>query len=544
MGSLDPVTLGIYWNKLVSITEEAAAALARTAFSRVVTDTRDYSCVLCDGGGDLIAQPLQSLPGFVGSLQQAVRHFLRELPPDTLEPGDTLMTNDPWLNTSQMNDFALMTPLWREGRIVAYAASVAHSPDVGGRLLSAEARDIYEEGVCYPICKLWERGRPSDLLFRIIRQNVRVPDIVVGDIHAQHAAHMVTQRLLMQFMDAEGLRDLDRLAREIKDRSEQAMRQAIAAIPPGSYRSSVTMDGIDRPCTICCHVDVSPEGMLVDFDGTSPANPNSLNCGLNYVSAESMYTLVTICRPGTHVNHGTLRPLAVVAPEGCLVNAQRPTAVGARTLVVQFAASAIFQALSAAVPGCVLGEAAAPVWPIVVSGTNQFGRRFVDMIFLNGGLGARPHADGLILGFPAPVVSTKVEIFESENPFVVEQSEYVGDSGGPGRCRGGPGQSFHIRCTAREPVFVLLRTERLRHPARGVAGGLPGRTGRVAWNGRTLLGKETFLMQPGDLLELESPGGGGHGPPAARDQQAVQRDLADGLVSPEQARAAHGCLDP
>lgn len=528
---LDAVTLGIYWNKLVSITEEAGATLVRTAFSRVVTETRDYSCVLCDESGDLIAQPLQSLPGFVGSLQEVVRHFLRACPPESLRPGDTLMTNDPWLNTSQLNDFALMTPIFHNGRIVAYAASTAHSPDVGGRLLSAEARDNFEEGVCYPIAKLWDEGEPNAVLFNLIRANVRVPEIVVGDLNAQRSAHLVMERLLRKFLAIEHLDDIGDIAEEVKSRAEAAMRSAISSIPTGIYESQVTLDGIENPSTIKCTVTIARDSIDMDFTGSSPANAGSLNCGLNYVRAEGMYALICICQPGTHVNAGSLRPLKVSAPAGTIVNAQRPTAVGARTLVVQYVASAINQALSQAVPDRVLAEVSAPTWPIVVSGVNQFGRRFVDMIFLNGGLGARPDSDGLILGFPAPVVSTKVEIFESENPFLVQRSQYLPDSGGPGRYRGGLGQSFDFLNTGIEPVLVLLRTERLRHPARGVVGGGPGAVGVVRLNGRKLRGKEVFLMKPGDLVELHSPGGGGHGPVGERSPSLIERDITEGLVS-------------
>lgn len=528
----DAATLSIYWGKLVSITEEAATALARTAFSRVVTEARDYSCVLCDAEGELIAQPLQGLPEFVNSLAEAVRHFLRAHPAETLREGDVLISNDPLLCTSQMNDFVLVQPIWHHGRIVGYAANVSHSPDVGGRLLSAEAREVFEEGLRVPVCKLFERGEPNTLLLSILRANTRVPEIMIGDLMAQAAANRVSERLLVEFLEREGLPDIDDLAREIRSRSDRAVRDALRKLPAGRYTGSVTMDGLVDPLTIRCRIDVEhePPRATVDFDGTSPQTDGSLNCYLNYITAEAIFALLTVLQPGTPVNGGSLRPFTVTAPLGCVVNARPPAAVGARSLVVQFVVSAVYNALSDTVPDRVLAEPAAPVWPVLVSGEKPNRERFVEMILLNGGLGARPNADGVLLGFPAPVVSSKVEVLESEVPFVVEHAELIDGSGGDGRFRGGPGQTFVLRCVSSSPVYVLLRTERLRHPAKGIRGGGAGRPGQVVLNGKSLRGKETFHMSHGDVLRLETPGGGGYGPPEEREAELLARDREDGLV--------------
>lgn len=522
-------TLGVYWGKLVSIAEEASTALVRTAFSRIVTEARDYSCVLCDGDGDLIAQSLQGLPEFVNSLAEAVRHFLAAHPPDTLHEGDVLLSNDPLICTSQMNDFVLVQPIFHRGRIVAYAANVAHSPDVGGRLLSAEAREIFEEGLRVPVCKFVERGVPSALLVGLFRANTRVPDVMIGDLMAQVAANQVCARLVIEFLEREGLADLGALAGEIKRRSEKAVRDAIRTIPAGRYTGDVTMDGLKDPLTIRASVEVrhEPPVIAVDYSGTSPQTDGSFNCYLNYITAETVFSLLTVLQPGTHINGGSLRPFRVTAPTGCVVNADPKAAVGARSLVVQFITSAIYNALATVVPGRVLAEPAAPVWPILVSGEKASGGRFVEMILLNGGLGARPGDDGVLLGFPAPIVSTKVEVLESEDPFVVEHSQLIPGSGGAGRFRGGRGQTFVLRSISARPVYVLLRTERLRHAARGIEGGGPGLPGRVLLNGRPMLGKETFHMREGDVLTLETPGGGGFGLAAQRDPERIARDRDD-----------------
>jgi N-methylhydantoinase B len=358
---------------------------------------------------------------------------------------------------------------------------------------------------------------------------------------AQVAANRVAERLLIEFLERERLPDPSALAREIKDRSEQAVRDAVKSLPAGSCSGAVTMDGLTEPLTIRCRVEVrhDPPGVLVDFDGTSPQTEGSLNCYLNYIRAEVAFALLTVLQPGTHINAGSLRPFATVAPERSLVNAQHPAAVGARSLVVQFVVPAIYNALATRAPERVLAEPAAPVWPILVSGERPRGGRFVEMVFLNGGLGARPTGDGVLIGFPAPVVSTKVEVLESELPFVVEHGELIADSRGDGRFRGGPGQTFVLRCVSESPVQVLLRTERLRHPPRGIAGGHPARPGRVLLNGTAMRGKETFHMRDGDVLRLETPGGGGYGPPSEREPEGVARDRADWPVDGA-ATAARG----
>ena len=526
-------TIGVYWGKLVSIAEESATALVRTAFSRIVTEARDYSCVLCDAKGELISQSLQGLPEFVNSLAEAVPQFLKAHPPEELSEGDVLVSNDPLICTSQMNDFVVVKPIWHRGRIVAYAANVSHSPDVGGRLLGTEAREIFEEGLRLPISKLFEKGQLNELIVSILKANSRVPEVMIGDLMAQVAANSVTEGLMLDFLKIEGLADIDLLAEEIKNRSEQTVNDAIRRIPTGTYTGSVTMDGLDRPLTISCAVSVSqePPSIAVDFEGTSPQTGGSLNCYLNYIRAEVAYSLLTVLQPGTHINSGSLRPFSVSAPEACLVNAKHPAAVGARSLVVQYVVPAIYNALANVVPGKVLAEPAAPVWPILISGEKPRGGRFVDILFLNGGLGARPNGDGVLIGFPAPVVSSKVELLESEMPFVVQHSELIRGTGGNGAFRGGDGQTFVLKCTSSKPVNVLLRTERLKHAPRGLEGGGDGSVGRVELNGVVLAGKESLWLAQGDVLWLQTAGGGGYGQPSARPEKLLRRDRENGYAS-------------
>ena len=528
----DPVTLGVHWSRLIAIVDEASATLLRTAFSRIVTDAWDFTCALFDEKGRMIAQPTQGLPSFIGALATAVSHFLRAFPPASLAPGDSLVTNDPWIGTSQLNDMVFVSPIFHRRRIVGYAANIAHSPDVGGRLLSADARELFEEGLRLPLCKLIARGRPDPTLFNLIRANVRVPDIVVGDLLAQEAANTTMIRRVVEFLDAERLPDLRALSQEILGRSEAAMRAAIARIPDGTWESRVETDGFDAPLEIRARVSVADDELSVDFAGTSPQQEMGINCTFNYAYAETVFPLICICAPASPINGATLRPLHVSAPEGTILSARHPAPLGGRLLVSMYIQCAMFRALADAVPDRILADCAAPAWTPVVQGVNQHGQRFVDIVFLNGGLGARPSRDGVdVLGFPGNLSGTLVEVFENEKPMFVERRELAEDTAGAGRHRGGSGLHFSVRSESDTPITVGLRADRLVHAAQGLAGGGPGAPGIVLFNGKPQHPKRTVILRAGDVLTFRTPGGGGYGDPATRSAADVARDRISGLVT-------------
>jgi N-methylhydantoinase B len=534
---IDAAALSVYWQRLVSIVDEAATALYRTAFSRVVTESKDYTCVLCDERGRLLVQPNQGHPGFLGALATAIGHFARRYPEQELQPGDVLLSNDPYIGTSQLNDLIVVTPVFHGGRVVAYAANVAHSPYVSGRLLSAESREIHEEGLRFPICKLFKAGRPNEELFELIRVNVRVPQVVEGDIYAQHAANEVMARRVVEFLTEMNLPDLREFAEEIFRRSESGMRAAIARMPPGRYPASIRMDGYGDGdgLTLKAAVIIDGDELVVDFAGSDPQTAGSLNCTLNYVYAETVFILMCIVNPSFPVNDGTLRPLRVTAPEGTIVNPRPPAATGARTLVAQYAEALMLRAFADALPERVMAEPAAPSWIPTLSGHDDAGRRFVDLVFLNGGCGARPNSDGLLVGFPSSRASTRAEVLESEKPVLVERNEWITDSCGAGRTRGGPGMSFRIVNTRERPLSVVLRTDRIKNPPGGVLGGSAGSAGQVLHNDRPMLGKETLVLAKNDWVEFRTAGGGGYGDPLKRPREQVLADWRDGLLSAEAA---------
>jgi len=535
--ALDATTLTMWWNKLLAIVDEAQVTLLRTAFSRIVTEAWDFSCALFDTKGEMIAQGRHGLPAFLGCMAQALHDFQAAYPPETLQPGDSLITTDPWIGASQINDVFFVTPIFHRSRIVAYAMSVSHSPDVGGRLLSADSREVFEEGFRLPIMKLFKAGEPNEDLFRIIRLNVRVPDIVVGDLMAQLASNTIMARRLVEFLESKGLDDADALFSAVWERSDLAMRQAIAKIPPGTYRGEVETDGFDHPITLRCAITVKSDEIHVDCEGSSVQQEHGINCTKRWSFAEVAHACICVAHPSSPVNGATLKRVTYSVPEGTVINATYPAALGARALVAMYLQGMIFRTLAQAVPDRVIAETGTPPHLSAYMGLGNGGRRYVDIMFLNGGLGARPTMDGVSsIGWPANIAGIPVEVTENEKPLLFLAKELVTDSGGPGRQRGGLAAHLEVRSEARQPITVGVRLDRVHHPALGLHGGRPGGTAAVTVNGKPVHAKKTIALAGGDVYAVRCAGGAGYGDPRERPPAAVLRDVRGGYVSTDVAR--------
>jgi len=538
---LDITTLSMWWNKLLTIVDEAQVTLLRTAFSRIVTEAWDFSCALFDREGEMIAQGRHGLPAFLGCMAQAMHDFLAAYPPSRLLPGDSLITTDPWIGASQINDVFFVTPVFHRGQIVAYAMSVSHSPDVGGRLLSADSKEVFEEGFRLPIIKLFNAGKPNEDLFRIIRLNVRVPDIVVGDLLAQLAANTIMARRLIEFLEAKNLDNAEALFSAIKERSDLAMREAIAKIPFGTFRGEVETDGFDQPISLSCAITVGRGEIHVDCTGSSPQQEQGINCTKRWSFAEIAHACICVAHPQSPINGATLKRIRYTVPEGTVINATYPAALGARALVAMYLQGLIFRTLAQAIPGRVIAETGTPPHLSAYMGFDNGGRRYVDIMFLNGGLGARPSLDGVSsLGWPANIAGTPVEVTENEKPLLFLMKELAADSGGAGRQRGGLAAQLAVKSQAREPITVGVRLDRIAHPALGLFGGRPGGTAAVSVNGRPVHAKKTLLLAKDDVFAVRCAGGAGYGDPHERPPEAVLGDVKGGYVSVTAAREIYG----
>lgn len=542
----DAVELELLWRRLISLVDEAAAALVRTSFSTLVRESYDFSCIVTDARGESLVQATESIPSFIGTLPATVKHFLRFFPPEALEPGDVLITNDLWLGTGHLPDITVAKPIFHKGRLVAFSASTAHAPDIGGKIRSPEPREVFEEGLQIPPLKLMRRGVADETLVAILRQNVRTPDQTLGDLWAQVVALDVMEDRLLALMENYDLDDLSELAAEIQGRCESAMRAAIAALPDGTYRSELKTDGLmDTPITIRLALTVRGDEIEMDFAGTDAQVDRAINCALCYTYAMCMYGVKLCTSPNLPNNEGAWRPIRVTAPPGCIVNPQFPAPGGSRMLIGHYLPVLVFGCLGQVVPERVMAAAGSPMWGMNQSGVRPSadggpGRPYANMFFYNGGMGGNARGDGVTcLSWPSNVSSTAIEISEHIAPLRFHHKRLRPDSGGPGRHRGGLGQEILIESLSDSPIAVSFLAERTIFPAFGIEGGGPGAQGVLRVNGAVSDPKRQYVLKKGDTVSLCTPGGGGHGDPRKREPAALSADLAAGYVTdPVPYRAA------
>lgn len=539
---IDPVTLEVLWNRLLSVANEQQNALMRTAFSTIVRESQDLACGVFDTRGLMIAQSLTGTPGHINPMATGAKHFLAEYPAHTLTPGDVLITNDPWLTAGQINDFTVFTPVFRGGTIVGYFGNCCHAADVGGHVLSAEAHEVYEEGIRVPIMKLFDRSEPNHELLKIIRANNRLPNETVGDLYAQAACNQVGASSLLHMMDEFKLDSIDPLADEIIARSEGALRTAIRALPNGRYTNEVWSDGFEEPIRLCVAVMVEDEAVHIDFAGSSPQSQRGINVVLNYTHGYASFAIKAAVCPEVPHNEGAFRPVHVTAPRGSILNCVEPAAVASRHLVGHFLPGLIFGALAPVMPRRLLAGGADPIWLSVWRGQRVDQSPFMFSFFQLGGTGARAIKDGLnTTGFPSGVAGVPVEVVETLTPLVQTRKALRQNSGGAGQFRGGLGQRSEFGCRTAQPWSVVPHIDRIRFAAPGLEGGKTGAFGELLVDGKAgAQPKATATIPPAASVQLNTPGGGGYGDPAARDRQAVLLDVVNGYISIEAAEREYG----
>ena len=543
--AIDPVSLEILWSRFIAVADEAATTLVRTSFSPTVRESNDYACVLFDAAGHAIAENTIGIPSFNMTLSRTLAHFLQMRPLKSWRPGDVGITNDPWLATGHLPDVTVVAPIFIGERLVAWSGSVAHMVDIGGIPWSADGRQVFEEGLRIPPMMLFREGKPNEDLLQLIRANNRLPDQVIGDLMAMVSAGRIGEARLVELMSEVGVEDLTEISAEIRSRAERSMRAAIKAIPDGTYRSALDMDGApDEPIHLEVTVTVAGDEMTVDYAGTSPQVLGALNTVMNYTEAYSCYPLKCLLDPTTPRNDGSYKPIRVTAPEGSILNPRFPAAVNARQLVGHVLSGMLFDALSTAIPQRIIGESgSAPTLRCVVSGIAASGLPFSSILFLNGGMGARPDIDGLATTcFPSTVMAGAMEAVEAVSPLRIWRKEFAVDSGGAGCFRGGLGQELEVEVLSATSAIVSLFVERTRNPARGVVGGKQGGGSRVEINGKCdgfpLKGRSRIAA--GDRIFVRYSGGGGYGDPRERDRDAVRADVEAGIVSAQAARDVYG----
>ncbi len=531
------VQFQIMWNRLISILEEQALTLIRTAFSTSVREAGDLSAGVFDREGRMVAQAVTGTPGHVNTMAAAVPHFINDIGPERIYPGDVYLTNDPWKGTGHLHDITVTTPVFVGEDLVGFFAATAHVVDVGGRGYGPDGREVYEEGIRIPIMKWAERGELNRDLVNIIRNNVREDDQVVGDIHGLAASNETGRRRLLDMLEEFDLDHIEDLAEFIFDRTRTATLAALTSVPNGTYRNDMQVDGYNDTITLAAELTKTDEGIHADFAGTSPLSQYGVNVPLTYAQAYFTYGMLVALAPELPNNHASLLPFTVSAPTGVILNAQDPNPVSVRHVFGHFVTDLCMGALASAIPDVIPAEGSGALWNF------QASARAVDsdstlppvevLMFNSGGTGARPQIDGLTAtAFPSGVMTMSAEATEQIGPIVIWRKEIRENSGGGGQYRGGLGQIIEIGPVDGYMFEFSAMFDRVDNPARGRAGGADGEPGRVYLDDGTPFPTKGKRDVPADRrLILELPGGGGFGNPADRDPAAIENDERQGYVS-------------
>jgi N-methylhydantoinase B len=546
----DPITLEILWRRLISVVDEADSTVARTAFSSLLRDAHDYTCMFTDRKGRELAQGTFATPGQSGAMALGIKNLVNKLPSDSYRPGDVFITNDPWALAGHLNDICVMSPIFYKDTLTAFTACVFHHSDIGGRV-SSDNHDVYEDGLFIPLVKLYDSGILNEAVLEMIRWNVRTPDEVIGDIRSQIAANHVCTEKICQMLDEYNLDGLDDLADEIISRTEKSMREAIEEIPDGIYQAQGIIEQIEgrEDLVIKVAVEVKGSDIVVDLDGSSSHVDWGGNVVYNFTYAYVFMGLKSIFDPDIPNNDGCAEPISMKAPEGSVVNCTFPVAVAARMQIGHFLTEIIYRALAKAVPDRVIaGSGGTPATMNVFYGKRNDGRPWHSVIIRGGGMGASSTNDGYYdYIFPANGANTPIEILESDTPLIVETRGVLTDSGGPGKMKGGLGRRVVFRVPDDEyapipPVNLGIQSGRFRYPPEGLFGGKDGSRAHFLINGKKGNPYGLTQLKPGDVVIMDAAGGGGYGNPLERDIELIENDVANGYVSIESARENYGVV--
>lgn len=549
----DPITLEILWKRLVSIVDESDASVIRTAFSSLLRDAHDYTCMFTDSRGQELVQGTLCTPGMAGAMALGMKKLVQSIPKDSLKDGDVFIINDPWALAGHLNDVCVFSPIFFKGKVVAFTACIFHHTDIGGRPAS-DNRDVYAEGLYIPLTKLYDAGQLNPDIVNMIRANVRTPKEFDGDIRSQVAANHVCSQKIIEMMEDENLDTLDDLADDIIDRTEKSMRAAIEKIPDGVYAHTGIIEGAGNKPDIPIQLTVKVDGSTihVDFTGSSKQVPWGVNVVYNFTYAYVFMAIKSAFDPGVPINEGACRPITMSAPEGSIVNCTFPAAVAARMVVGHFMTEMVFNALAKAAPDNIIaGSGGTPAQTNIFHGTFANGKAWHTMIIRGGGMGASSRFDGHHCAiFPANGANTPVEILESDTSMMVESRGLVQDSGGPGKQRGGLGRQMIIRSpeegdASPGTISIAVQASRYIYPPKGMFGGKDASLAKFQKNGENADPSTLTFCDPGDQISFISAGGGGYGDPFERDPKAVEKDVQYEYVSIERARQEYGVvIDP
>ncbi|HUK06403.1 MAG TPA: hydantoinase B/oxoprolinase family protein [Stellaceae bacterium] len=552
--SAHPITVEVVRNAVNAHADEMALALCKSAYNMMIYEVRDYCCGLIDTEGRMISQNRGGLPIFLADLGIAIKDGIDRIGLDGFEPGDIVIMNHGGVCGQHLNNIVIYAPCFHDGKVVAFAASRAHWVDIGGMRVgfgSTATTEIYHEGLQFRSLKIYQAGRRNDTLWQIIEDNVRFPEAALGDLRAQIASCQLGIRRYGELVGRYGRATVEDCIRGIWDTAEQDARAFVALIPDGRYEAESFLDNdgrnLETKLRIKVKVIVQGDEMTIDFSELNDQVPGPLNSGYSGGLAAARIAFKALTQPDAPVNEGCFRPLKLILPEGKLLNARHPAALGQWSVPLPTVIDTILRALAPALPERIPAGHKGEMGGYSFSGFRERdGKRFLLMNIIGGGWGGRPREDGedaSVSVCQGDVRNAPVELQEIQYPLVVERHALRPDSGGAGQHRGGLGIELTYR--ALQKTSVNINFERTKDPPWGLSGGLPAAINKaiiLRRDGReqTVYKGTGIVLEAGDRVTFLTAGGGGWGDPRARDKAAIERDIALGFISPEAAARDYG----
>ena len=538
----------VMWDRLTTIVEEQARTLIRTGFSVSTREAGDVSAGVFDLQGRMLAQAVTGTPGHINSMALSVGHFIEKFPIKKMKEGDVFLTNDPWKGTGHLHDIVVVTPTFKNGRVVALFACTTHVVDIGGIGMAPDGKQIYHEGLYIPLMYLFKAGQLNETLIDFVHYNCRESKQVEGDIYALANCNDVGSDRLRAMMVQYKIEDLNELAETIIESTRNAMRAAISKLPITTTTNTMKIDGYDEEIVLKAKLSVVNDTIVIDYEGSSPISDFGINVPKCYTDAYTSFGVKCVVAPEVPNNAGSLAHIIVKAPEGCILNAPHPCAVVARSSIGQMLPDVVFGCLHKLLPRRVPAEGTSCLWNLRLGAGHGITTRdpntklenttFTAMSFHSGGAGARPNKDGLsATPFPSGVRNVPVEVLEAITPIVIWRKELRQNSGGPGQFRGGLGQRMVVGNREKAEFAIFGTFDRVKNPARGRDGGKPGATGSLTLtSGKKLKGMGRQVIPMGEELIIEMPGGGGYGNPKSRDRKKIMEDIRAGLISADNVK--------
>ena len=538
----------VMWDRLTTIVEEQARTLIRTGFSVSTREAGDVSAGVFDLQGRMLAQAVTGTPGHINSMALSVGHFIEKFPIKKMKEGDVFLTNDPWKGTGHLHDIVVVTPTFKNGRVVALFACTTHVVDIGGIGMAPDGKQIYHEGLYIPLMYLFKAGQLNETLIDFVHYNCRESKQVEGDIYALANCNDVGSDRLRAMMVQYKIEDLNELAEIIIESTRNAMRAAISKLPITKTTNTMKIDGYDEEIVLKAKLSVVNDTIVIDYEGSSPISDFGINVPKCYTDAYTSFGVKCVVAPEVPNNAGSLAHIIVKAPEGCILNAPHPCAVVARSSIGHMLPDVVFGCLHKLLPGRVPAEGTSCLWNLRLGAGHGITTRdpntklenttFTAMSFHSGGAGARPNKDGLsATPFPSGVRNVPVEVLEAITPIVIWRKELRQNSGGAGQFRGGLGQRMVVGNRKKAEFAIFGTFDRVKNPARGRDGGKPGATGSLTLtSGKKLKGMGRQVIPMGEELIIEMPGGGGYGNPKSRDRKKIMEDIRAGLISADNVK--------